>query len=155
MRTSLTDHTTSRWPDRLAWLLLLLLAVGALLTVRDYGLGLGDYTPAQDRGLPLKLFTSGVRGTRALTVGQLHLSARARPAARRTSQAIDRDAGHSRHRLRPVDRLAHHGGLWRDRGGAGAGAAVRSGGAKRRLRRGARPLREAWAAADPDRNPGL
>ena len=39
----LTDNnTTSRWPDRLAWLLLLLLAAIALLTFRDYGLGWDD-----------------------------------------------------------------------------------------------------------------
>ena len=35
----LTDDTPSRWPDRLAWVLLSLLAVIAALTFRNYGLG--------------------------------------------------------------------------------------------------------------------
>ncbi|AMN41345.1 glycosyltransferase family 39 protein [Rhodoplanes sp. Z2-YC6860] len=74
MRASFTDnHTTSRWPDRLAWLLLLLLAVIALLTFRDYGLGWDDYTHAQYGDLVLSLYTSGFRDTRALTFVNLYL----------------------------------------------------------------------------------
>jgi 4-amino-4-deoxy-L-arabinose transferase-like glycosyltransferase len=74
MRAALTDnHTTSRWPDRLAWLLLLLLAAIALLTFRDYGLGWDDYTHAQYGDLVLSLYTSGFRDTRALTFVNLYL----------------------------------------------------------------------------------
>lgn len=75
MRAStLTDNTnTSRWPDRLAWLLLLVLAVIALLTFRDYGLGWDDYTHAQYGDLVLSLYTSGFRDTRALSFVNLYL----------------------------------------------------------------------------------
>jgi hypothetical protein len=73
MHTSLTDQTTSRWPDRLAWLLLLLLAAIALLTFRDYGLGWDDFTHAQYGELLLKLYTSGFRDTRALSFVNLYL----------------------------------------------------------------------------------
>ena len=74
MRAALADnHTTSRWPDRLAWLLLLLLAAIALLTFRDYGLGWDDYTHAQYGDLVLSLYTSGFRDTRALTFVNLYL----------------------------------------------------------------------------------
>jgi hypothetical protein len=51
----------------------LLLAVIALLTFRDYGLGWDDYTHAQYGDLVLSLFTSGFRDTRALTFVNLYL----------------------------------------------------------------------------------
>ena len=68
-----TQDTTSRWPDRLAWLVLLVLAVIALLTFRDYGLGWDDYTHAQYGDLMLSLYRSGFHDTRALTFVNLYL----------------------------------------------------------------------------------
>ena len=69
----LTDDTPSRWPDRLAWALLSLLAVVAALTFRDYGLGWDDYTHSQYGDLLLSLYTSGFRDTRALSFVNLYL----------------------------------------------------------------------------------
>ena len=51
----------------------LLLAVIALLTFRDYGLGWDDYTHAQYGDLVLSLYTSGFRDTRALAFVNLYL----------------------------------------------------------------------------------
>ena len=57
----------SRWPDRLAWAVLAALALGALLTFRDYGLGWDDFTHAQYGDLLLSLYASGFQDTRALS----------------------------------------------------------------------------------------
>jgi hypothetical protein len=68
-----TLNTLSRWPDRLAWTLLSLLAVVAALTFRDYGLGWDDYTHAQYGDRLLSLYTSGFHDTRALSFVNLYL----------------------------------------------------------------------------------
>jgi hypothetical protein len=56
----------ARWPDRLAWLVLAVLAFIAAVTFRDYGLGWDDFTHSQYGELLLALYTSGFRDTRAL-----------------------------------------------------------------------------------------
>ena len=53
--------------------MLLLLAVIAALTFRDYGLGWDDFTHAQYGDLLLSLYTSGFRDTRALSFVNLYL----------------------------------------------------------------------------------
>jgi len=63
----------SRWPDRLAWAVLAALALGALLTFRDYGLGWDDFTHAQYGDLLLSLYASGFQDTRALSFVNLYL----------------------------------------------------------------------------------
>jgi hypothetical protein len=63
----------SRWPDRLAWATLALIAAVALVTFRDYGLGWDDYTHSQYGDLLLALYTSGFRDTRALSFVNLYL----------------------------------------------------------------------------------
>ena len=57
--------------------------------------------------------------------------------------------------LRPVDRLAHHGGLRRDRRARRAGVVVRHRGARRRNAAGGAAARPAVAGADPERAAGL
>ena len=52
--------------------------------------------------------------------------------------------------LRPVDRLAHHGGLRRDRRARSAGVVVRHRGARRRNAAGGAAARPAVAGADPE-----
>src|SRR5687767_12455829 len=63
----------SRWPDRLAWAALVLVAAVAALTFRDYGLGWDDYTHSQYGELLLALYSSGFRDTRALSFVNLYL----------------------------------------------------------------------------------
>jgi len=57
----------SGWFDRLAIAALVLLALAAALTFRDYGLGWDDYTHAQYGDLLLSLYSSGLHDTRALS----------------------------------------------------------------------------------------
>src|SRR3954463_6309784 len=63
----------SRWLDRLAWAALAALTIVAVFTFRDYGLGWGDYTHAQDGDLLLSLYSSGFHDTRALSFVNLYL----------------------------------------------------------------------------------
>ena len=63
----------SRWADRLAFGVLLLVALIAALTFRDYGLGWDDFSHAQYGELLLSLFASGFRDTRALSFVNLYL----------------------------------------------------------------------------------
>ena len=63
----------SRWPDRLALGVLALVALIAVLTFRDYGLGWDDFTHAQYGELLLSLYGSGFRDTRALSFVNLYL----------------------------------------------------------------------------------
>jgi hypothetical protein len=65
--------TDARWPDRAAWGVLALLALIALLTFRDYGLGWDDYTHSQYGELLLQFYRSGFRDTRALSFVNLYL----------------------------------------------------------------------------------
>ena len=63
----------SRWSDRLAWAVLAVLTLIAVLTFRDYGLGWDDYTHAQYGDLLLSLYSSGFHDTRALSFVNLYL----------------------------------------------------------------------------------
>jgi hypothetical protein len=63
----------SRWPDRVALAALVVLALIAAATFRDYGLGWDDYTHSQYGDLLLKLYSSGFQDTRALTFVNLYL----------------------------------------------------------------------------------
>ena len=63
----------SHWLDRLALAALVLLALVAALTFRDYGLGWDDYTHAQYGDLLLSLYSSGFHDTRALSFVNLYL----------------------------------------------------------------------------------
>jgi hypothetical protein len=67
-----SDQTTL-WADRLAITVLVLVALIAALTFRDYGLGWDDFTHAQYGELLLSLYTSGFRDTRALEFVNLYL----------------------------------------------------------------------------------
>src|SRR6185295_6013726 len=62
------------WPDRLAIVVLAVVALGAGLTFRDYGLGWDDFTHAQYGELLLKLYGSGFRDTQALSFVNLYLN---------------------------------------------------------------------------------
>jgi hypothetical protein len=62
----------ARWPDRLAWLVLAVLALIAALTFRDYGLGWDDLTHSQYGELLLAFYASGFRDTRALEFVNLY-----------------------------------------------------------------------------------
>jgi 4-amino-4-deoxy-L-arabinose transferase-like glycosyltransferase len=63
----------ARWPDRAAWAVLVLVALIALFTFRDYGLGWDDFTHSQYGELLLALYGSGFRDTRALSFVNLYL----------------------------------------------------------------------------------
>ena len=58
--------------DRIAAFILLTVAVVALMTFRDYGLGWDDYTHSQYGDLLLKLYGSGFSDTRALSFVNLY-----------------------------------------------------------------------------------
>ena len=64
---------SSRWPDWLALAVLAALALLAVFTFRDYGLGWDDYTHAQYGDLLLSLYSSGFHDTRALSFVNLYL----------------------------------------------------------------------------------
>ncbi|HMC10544.1 MAG TPA: glycosyltransferase family 39 protein, partial [Pirellulaceae bacterium] len=63
----------SRWFDLLAMAAVVLLALFAALTFRDYGLGWDDYTHAQYGDLLLSLYSSGFHDARALSFVNLYL----------------------------------------------------------------------------------
>jgi hypothetical protein len=66
-------HPAARIADRLAWVVLALLAIVAALTFRDYGLGWDDFTHAQYGELLLAFYGSGFRDSRALSFVNLYL----------------------------------------------------------------------------------
>ena len=73
-----STSSSSAWPsatvlDRLALGVLALVALLALLTFRDYGLGWDDYTHSQHGELLLSLYASGFRDTRALSFVNLYM----------------------------------------------------------------------------------
>jgi hypothetical protein len=67
------DSLQNRWPDRLALGVLVLVALIAALTFRDYGLSWDDYTHSQYGELLLSLYGSGFRDTSALSFVNLYL----------------------------------------------------------------------------------
>ena len=69
-----TDQVTrtSLFADRLAVAALVILAVFAGMTFRDYGLGWDDYTHSQYGDLLLKLYGSGFADARALSFVNLY-----------------------------------------------------------------------------------
>jgi hypothetical protein len=67
-----SDAPQARSPDRLAWLVLALIALAAALTFRDYGLGWDDFTHAQYGELLLSFYSSGFRDARALNFVNLY-----------------------------------------------------------------------------------
>jgi hypothetical protein len=69
----LARHSAARMADRLAWVVLAILAIVAALTFRDYGLGWDDFTHAQYGDLLLSLYSSGFHDTRALSFVNLYL----------------------------------------------------------------------------------
>ncbi len=74
MTTSpLNDAVQTRWSDKVAFAILVLVALIAALTFRDYGLGWDDFTHAQYGDLLLSLYGSGFRDTRALSFVNLYL----------------------------------------------------------------------------------
>src|SRR6201985_966411 len=68
MATRPAAHTA----DRVAVLVLAIVAVIAALTFRDFGLGWDDYTHSQYGDLLLKLYGSGFADTRALSFVNLY-----------------------------------------------------------------------------------
>ena len=62
-----TEIFGASWLDRVACAVLALVALAAVLTFRDYGLGWDDYTHAQYGDLLLQLYSSGFHDTRALS----------------------------------------------------------------------------------------
>jgi hypothetical protein len=77
-RQSLRDHlgivltAADRWFDAAAVALLVLVAVVAALTFRDYGLGWDDYTHSEYGALLLRLYDSGFADRRALSFVNLY-----------------------------------------------------------------------------------
>jgi Dolichyl-phosphate-mannose-protein mannosyltransferase len=77
-RQSLRDHlgivltAADRWFDAAAVALLVLVAVAAALTFRDYGLGWDDYTHSEYGALLLRLYDSGFADRRALSFVNLY-----------------------------------------------------------------------------------
>jgi 4-amino-4-deoxy-L-arabinose transferase-like glycosyltransferase len=69
---SLAGRKVDHWPDILAILILLTVALVAAVTFRDYGLGWDDYTHSQYGDLLLKLYSSGFADTRALSFVNLY-----------------------------------------------------------------------------------
>jgi hypothetical protein len=69
---SLTSLSVERVFDRLALGVLALVALVALFTFRDYGLGWDDYTHSQYGGLLLRLYESGFTDRRALSFVNLY-----------------------------------------------------------------------------------
>ena len=66
------QRSAERVFDRLAIGVLVALAVVALLTFRDYGLGWDDYTHAEYGGLLLRLYDTGFGDRRALSFVNLY-----------------------------------------------------------------------------------
>lgn len=62
-----------RWPDALAIGVLVVMAIVAAATFRDYGLGWDDYTHSQYGDLLLSLYRSGFTDTRALSFVNLYM----------------------------------------------------------------------------------
>lgn len=62
-----------RWPDALAIGVLVVTAIVAAATFRDYGLGWDDYTHSQYGDLLLSLYRSGFTDTRALSFVNLYM----------------------------------------------------------------------------------
>jgi Dolichyl-phosphate-mannose-protein mannosyltransferase len=77
-RQSLRDHlgivltAADRWFDAAAVALLILVAIVAALTFRDYGLGWDDYTHSEYGALLLRLYDSGFADRRALSFVNLY-----------------------------------------------------------------------------------
>ena len=69
---NLAGRKVDRWPDILAILILVTVALIAAVTFRDYGLGWDDYTHSQYGDLLLKLYGSGFADTRALSFVNLY-----------------------------------------------------------------------------------
>ena len=69
---NLAGREVDRWPDILAILILVTVALIAAVTFRDYGLGWDDYTHSQYGDLLLKLYGSGFSDTRALSFVNLY-----------------------------------------------------------------------------------
>jgi dolichyl-phosphate-mannose-protein mannosyltransferase len=63
----------TRWPDRLAVAVLVVTALIAAATFRDYGLGWDDYTHSQYGDLLVSLYRSGFTDTRALSFVNLYM----------------------------------------------------------------------------------
>ena len=69
---NLAGRKVDRWPDILAILILVTVALVAAVTFKNYGLGWDDYTHSQYGDLLLKLYGSGFADTRVLSFVNLY-----------------------------------------------------------------------------------